>query len=71
MHYFDSRGVHRIYAASFAGGVWRLERDAPGFSQRFAGTFAPDGRAIDGQWELSRDGTTWDDDLRITYRRSE
>jgi hypothetical protein len=71
MHYFDSRGVARIYTWSFEGDIWRIERAAPGFSQRFAGTLAPDGRTIEGLWELSRDGTTWDDDLKITYRRAD
>jgi hypothetical protein len=39
-HYFDSRGVARVYAMSFRDGVWKLWRDAPdftplNFSQRF------------------------------------
>ena len=29
MHYFDSRGVHRVYAIGFDGGELTLERDAP------------------------------------------
>ena len=69
MHYFDSRGVHRIYLASFDERVLRLSRDVPGFSQRFAGEFAEDGNAITGLWKLSRDDSTWNDDLAITYRR--
>ena len=69
MHYFDSRGVHRIYLASFDAGVLRLSRDAPGFSQRFAGAFAEDGNTITGLWKLSEDDSTWNDDLAITYRR--
>lgn len=28
-HYFDSRGVARVYAMTFAGGIWRLSRDEP------------------------------------------
>jgi hypothetical protein len=44
-------------------------RDAPGFSQRFSGTFEDDGDTIVGLWNLSRDGTTWDEDLQITFRR--
>src|SRR4051812_10250529 len=28
-HYFDSRGVHRIYEMSLDDGVWKLRRDAP------------------------------------------
>ena len=70
MHYFDSRGVHRVYRVSFDDGVLRLWRDAPGFSQRFTGPIGDDGRTITGRWELSRDGSTWDDDLQITFRRA-
>jgi hypothetical protein len=69
MHYFDSRGVHRIYLASFDESILRLSRDAPGFSQRFEGAFAEDGNTITGLWQLSEDGSTWNDDLAITYRR--
>jgi hypothetical protein len=68
MHYFDSRGVHRIYAVGFADGVWTMSRDAPGFSQRFAGR-SPDADTIAGLWQLSRDDATWADDLQVTYRR--
>jgi class 3 adenylate cyclase len=39
-------------------------------SQRFSGAFSDDGNTITGPWELSRDGSTWDDDLAITYRRA-
>ena len=45
-------------------------RNAPGFSQRFTGTFSDDGDTIDGLWKLSRDETTWDDDLKISFRRN-
>src|SRR4030095_12011452 len=38
MHYFDSRGVYRLYNASIDDGSWRFWRDAPGFSPRFRGT---------------------------------
>jgi hypothetical protein len=74
MHYFDSRGVARIYQMSFMDGVWKLWRDTADFSpldfaQRFAGTFSNDHKTIDGRWESCHDGRTWEDDLQITYRR--
>jgi hypothetical protein len=69
MHYFDSRGVHRVYEASLDDGVWKLWRAAPEFSQRFAGTFSAGGDTMSGRWQLSRDGSRWDDNLEITYRR--
>jgi hypothetical protein len=31
-HYFDSRGVVRVYEMSFADGVWTLFRETPDFS---------------------------------------
>ena len=70
MYYFDSRGVHRVYEMALVDGVWKIWRDAPGFSQRSAGTFNEDGSAITWRWELARDDSTWSDDLEITYRRS-
>jgi hypothetical protein len=70
MYYFDSRGVHRVYEMGFTEGVWKIWRDAPGFSQRCTGTFEDDGNAIAWQWELSQDDSTWNDDLEITYRRA-
>ena len=69
MHYFDSRGVSRVYALGAETGVWRFWRDSPGFSQRFTGTLSADGNTITGVTELSQDGTTWEEDLPITYKR--
>jgi hypothetical protein len=69
MLYFDSRGVSRICQMSLSGGVWKLWRDAPGFSQRFTGTFSTDGKTISGQWEKSGDGQTWEHDFALTYRK--
>ena len=69
MHYFDSRGVFRVYRVDLSEDDWRMQRDAPGFSQRFTGTFSDDGNTMSGVWKLSRDGSSWDDDLAITYVR--
>src|SRR5262245_29739077 len=71
MHYFDSRGVFRIYEASIDEVAWRLWRHASGFSQRFSGTFADRGDTIAGSWQLCEDGVHWTDDLQIIYRRYE
>jgi hypothetical protein len=70
MHYFDSRGVHRIYGVSLSDGVWRMWRHSPGFSQKFNASISEDGNTIVGRWRLSRDDSTWDDDLAVTFRRS-
>ena len=69
MHYFDSRGVFRVYEVSIENAAWRWWRDAPGFSQRFTGLISPDGDTIDGHSQLCKDGVHWADDLQITYRR--
>jgi len=73
-HYFDSRGVVRLYAMSFHDGVWKLWRDSAdfsplNFSQRFTGTLSDDGDTIRGTWEIAHDGSTWEHDFNLTYRR--
>jgi hypothetical protein len=73
-HYFDSRGVARLYAMTFDDGVWELRRTAPDFSpldfsQRFVGRFVADDSVIDGRWETSRDGVDWELDFGLTYTR--
>jgi hypothetical protein len=75
-HYFDSRGVVRVYAMTFEDGVWTLLRDSPDFSdlnfwQRYTGAFSADGNTIDGGWESSHDdGATWQRDFDLVYRRA-
>ena len=71
MHYFDERGVYRVYATSLDEAAWRFWRDAspPDLSQRFTGTFSDDGNTITGRGQLSKDGSTWEDDLDLNYQR--
>jgi hypothetical protein len=74
-HYFDSRGVARVYQMSFADGVWKLWRDSADFSpldfsQRFTGTVSDDGQTIEGRWEISHDGTTWETDFDVIYTKT-
>ncbi len=73
-HYFDSRGIARVYAMEFRDGVWTLVRDSADFtplefSQRFTGTFSSDGQRINGRWETSRDGSDWEHDFDLTYTK--
>ena len=68
-HYFDSRGVSRIYKMSLSEGVWKLWRDAPGFSQRFTGTLSDDGKTVQGMLEKSSDGVQWERDMELTYTK--
>ena len=69
--YADDRGVNRIYRGSLTHDHWYLERAAPDFHQRFVGEFRDNGGMIDGRWESSPDGTAWELDFPITYRKSE
>jgi hypothetical protein len=68
--YFDSRGVHRIYEMTLADGVWRMWRDSTDpFPQRFEAEVADDGETITGRYEKAPDGSTWEVDFDIIYRR--
>ena len=74
-HYYDSRGVVRLYAMTLANGVWTLTRESADFSplnfwQRFTGTFSPDGNTISGAWEKCFTGAGWEHDFALTYRRT-
>jgi hypothetical protein len=75
-HYFDCRGVARVYAMSFDDGVWKLSRTSADFSpldfsQRFTGTLTEGGRTIEARWEICHDGSTWEHDFDLVYRRVE
>jgi hypothetical protein len=69
MHYFDVRGVYRHMEVGLDHRQWRFWGDVGEFHQRFTGTFSGDGDTIEGMAELSYDGSRWQDDLVITYRR--
>ena len=73
-HYFDSRGVARLYEMTYDGDKWTLERTKPDFTslefcQRFVGRFADDRASIAGEWQSSTDGSEWTKDFGLTYRR--
>ena len=73
-HYFDSRGVTRIYEMTFDGRTWTLTREKPDFSplefkQRFTGTFEDGNTTIRGGWEICNDGSTWETDFGLVYTR--
>jgi hypothetical protein len=71
-HYFDSRGVTRVYAMELSGDTWTLTRTEPDFTelsfrQRFVGTLRGD--VIEGRWETGADDGGWELDFELTYRR--
>jgi hypothetical protein len=73
-HYFDSRGVVRLYNMSFADGVWTLQRTTADFSpldfsQRWEAELSADGDAIQGRWLDRSDDGGWSHDFALTYTR--
>jgi len=82
MHYFDSRGVKRLFMTAVEGSTWRIWRapgedwngpDGPGFNQRFTGEISGDGRTIEARWErgMGDAGDVWELDFPITYVRKD
>jgi hypothetical protein len=73
-HYFDSRGVARVYAMTFDGTTWTLERVRADFtpldfSQRYTGVFDDDRSVIRGAWEIRHEGGVWQTDFDLSYHR--
>ena len=80
MHYFDERGVKRLYLTAIDGSTWTIWTapgedwngpDGPGFNQRFIGEISADGQTIQGRWErgLGEAGDQWELDFPLTYVR--
>jgi hypothetical protein len=73
-HYFDSRGVTRLYAMTFDGNEWTLRREEGDFSpldfaQRYIARFSDDGNKIEGAWEIKHPGGDWKIDFQLDYTR--
>ncbi|MBX3064961.1 MAG: hypothetical protein U0528_14150 [Anaerolineae bacterium] len=69
MIYFDERGVSRKYEMSLRDNQWQWWRVNEEFSQRFKGTISADGNTISTMGEMSKNGSTWEPDLALTYTR--
>jgi hypothetical protein len=80
MHYFDSRGVKRLYLTTLEGSTWRIWRapgedwngpHGPGFNHRFSGEISADGKTIEARWErgMGDAGDEWEIDFPIDYVR--
>jgi len=80
MHYFDSRGVYRLFELTTIDDGWAIAMGresptgsfAPGdkpFSQRLTFRFDDADQTMSGKGQLSHDDVKWDDDLEITYLR--
>ena len=73
MHYFDSRGVARVYRTSFEDGLWKIWRSARGpgdFDQRFDGRLSDDGTTIEASWSKTGSDGSWELDFELTYTRA-
>ncbi|MBC6992347.1 hypothetical protein [Hymenobacter sp. BT491] len=61
--------MSRKYEVMLQANGWTWWRSGPEFSQRYAFTFADQGDTILSRGEISHDGTNWEPDLNLTYRR--
>jgi hypothetical protein len=67
--YSDDRGVSRVYEMSIGNGEWRLWREGEPFPQRFTGSFEDGDDTIIGRWQKAEDGTNYETDFDLIYRR--
>lgn len=71
MVYFDERDTSRRYIVEAADGEVRWRRDEAGFAQCMVLTIAADGTRLDARGTMSHDGGAWEDDLQLTYERTD
>jgi hypothetical protein len=81
MHYFDSRGVYRLFELTTIDDGWAIvmgrhaparsfaSSDAP-FAQRMTYSLEHGDQEMSGKGQLSHDDVHWDDDIAIRYRRT-
>ena len=71
MHYFDVRGVTRVFELRFADDGWSMLKLDPSFAQRFTARYVGDD-AMESEGEYSEDGgVTWHHDFTMGYARVE
>ena len=69
-HYFDSRGVARVYEMTLDAGTWTLYRAGPDWPQRYVGQLSEDGNAITGRWERGTEpGAPLQHDFDLNFSR--
>jgi len=69
MHYFDVRGVTRVFDVTFDVDGWSMVRLDPAFSQRYVAQYVGD-NAMDSTGDYSEDGgSTWHHDFTMRYDR--
>lgn len=72
LHYFDTRGVLRVFALTVTRDGWSVQRPQRGddFGQRTTWVVDGAGTSVHGRSQLSHDGVQWEDDLEVVYRRA-
>ena len=69
-HYFDVRGVIRVFDFEIDDTGWRMTWIAPGFSQRSTAQFlSDDAIAVEGE-RSTDEGATWEHDFRMDLQRA-
>jgi hypothetical protein len=68
--YIDDKQSSRVYEMSLENGIWKIWRNSPKFIQRFTGKISQDKKMIEGYWEKSTDGKTWNHDFNLTYKKN-
>lgn len=69
-HYFDSRGVARVYEMTLAAGTWTLYRAGPDWPQRYVGQLGESGNTITGRWERGTEpGAPLQHDFDLNFSR--
>ncbi len=69
-HYFDSRGVARVYEMTLDAGTWTLYRAGPDWPQRYVGRLSDDGNTITGRWERGTEpGAPLQHDFDLNFSR--
>jgi hypothetical protein len=70
MLYFDGRGVSRRYEVAFDADGFTWSRDDAQLAQRFRVTIASDGRTMEAEGTMKKDGGAWEPDLRLSCVRA-
>ena len=69
-HYFDVRGVIRVFDFEIDENGWRMTWIAPGFSQRSTAQFLGDDAIGVGGERSSDEGANWQHDFRMELHRA-
>lgn len=66
---FDTHAVARRYDVAFYADGFTWSRDSQKFAQRFRVTIADDGRTMESEGTMKKDGGPWEPDLCLSYAR--